>query len=549
MQISPERGQGLSRLCRSVVALTLLAGSMLAAQTAPTWEELEARQARIASIDLRIGDVFDPSLPKENHWLGRAANFLHIDTREQVIRREILFHPGEAVNARLIHETERNLRTFRFLKNAWIEPQVDETGAVHAVVHTTDAWTLKGSAGFTQVGGQRSFGFSLHEANLLGFGKDLILAHEKTPERSIDTVQYLDRQILGTQWTLDSRYQALSDGKTRFVELTRPYRGLETPWSMTFRASASDATESVYNLERTAYTFSSGRESALVEGSMATLVAEGRALRLGGGLDLKRARYGPLLTLDAGNLPAPWLRDRLLRGVHATWSLFDDQFHAFVDLAGMTHPEDYNLGWEAKVSVGSYLRSLGSDVASPFFRASASKGWTPGASSLLLLRTSGAARHEADGWQDAALNLSFIAYHQGFRSQTQAAYVQLDAVHRPEPESYLYLGGMDGMRGYGNHLLLGDRRWMTSLEERINTSYNWLGILQLGFVVYADGGAIRRIDTGRWSRTYVDVGGGLRLGNLKSSIGRVFLLTIAFPLVREPGTEHHQFIVGDIVKF
>jgi hypothetical protein len=531
------------------MVMVLLADSPLAAQTAPTWEELEARQARIASIDLSIGDVFDPSLPKENHWLGRAANFLHIETREQVVRREILFHVGETVNARLIHETERNLRTFRFLKEALIEPQVDETGAVHAVVHTRDAWTLKGSAGFTQVGGQRSFGFSVHESNLLGFGKDLILAHEKTPERSIDTVQYLDRQILGTQWTLDSRYQALSDGKTRFLELTKPYRGLETPWSMTFRASSSDSIESVYNLEQTAYTFPSRQESVLAEGSMATTVMDGRALRLGGGLDLKQSNYGPIQTLAAGSLPVPWLRDRLLRGVHASWSLFEDQFRTYRNLAGMTHSEDFNLGWEAKISAGSYLKSLGSDVDSPFFQIDVSKGWAPEASSLLLLRTKAAARHESDGWQDASLNLSFTAYHQGFRSQTQAAYVQLDAVHRPVPEAFLYLGGMDGMRGYGNHLLLGDRRWMTSLEERINTSYNWLGILQLGFVVYADGGAIRRLDTGRWSRTYVDVGGGLRLGNLKSSIGRVFLLTVAFPLVREPGTEHHQFIVGDVVKF
>ncbi|HEX7553726.1 MAG TPA: hypothetical protein VF378_09235, partial [Geothrix sp.] len=129
------------------------------------------------------------------------------------------------------------------------------------------------------------------------------------------------------------------------------------------------------------------------------------------------------------------------------------------------------------------------------------------------------------------------------------AYVQLDAVDRPDPEKLIYLGGLDGMRGYGNYLLQGDRRWMASLEERVITSINWLGILQLGFVMYADGGAIRRTDTGEWSRTYVDVGGGLRLGNLKSSVGRVILITIAFPLVRDPGMERHQYVVGNIVKF
>jgi hypothetical protein len=531
------------------VATALLAGLPLAAQGGPTWEELEARQARIASVDIRIGDVFDLSSPHEDHWIGRMANVLHIQTREQVVRRELLFAPGDPVEARLIRETERNLRSFRFFKDAWIEPQVDEAGAVHAVVHTRDAWTLKGSVGFTQVGGQRDFGFSLHEANLLGFGKDLTLAHERTPERSIDTVHYLDRQILGTSWTLESRYQALSDGKTRFLELAKPYRGLETPWSMTFRASSSDATQSVYNQEQVAYAFHSRQAGALVEGSLATDPVDERVFRMGGGLDLRESRYGSIQTLEAGGLPAPHLRDRVLRGVHATWSLFEDYFRTFRDLAGMTHAEDYNLGWEATINLGTHLRTLGSDVNSPFLLLRTSKGWTPGEASLLLLRAKAEGRHEAGGWQDASLNFSLAVYHQGFRAQTQAAYVQVDAVLRPEPENDLYLGGLEGLRGYGNHLLLGDRRWLASLEERINTSYDWLGILRLGFVVYADAGAIRRADTGAWSRTYVDVGGGLRLGNLKSSTGRVFLLTVAYPLVRDPGTEHHQFIISDIVKF
>lgn len=550
MRTPPEWAECQIRRClRAGVVALLLAGAELAAQTAPTWEELEARQAPIASIEVRISDVFDPSRPHENHWLGRAANFVHIETREQVVRRELLFHPGEAVNARLIHETERNLRSFRFLAEAWIEAQVDATGAVHAVVHTQDAWTLKGSAGYSQVGGQRDFGFSIHEANVLGFGKDLTLAHEKTPERSIDTVNYLDRQFLGSPWTFGSRYQALSDGKTRFIALTRPYRSLQTPWSMTFAAESSDTVQSVYNLEQTAYSFRSRWESVLLDGSWATSVTGGRAIRLGGGLDYRQTQFGPLQVLDAGRLPPPFLRDRRLQGIHLSWGLFEERPRTFKNLAGMTHSEDFNLGWDAQVSAGAYLKSLGSEVSAPFFRASASNGWAPGASSLLLFQALASGRHEPDGWQDSSVSTSFTAYHQGFPFQTQAAYVQVDGVHRPDPERLLYLGGTDGLRGYGNHLLLGDRRWMASLEERVITSINWLGILQLGFVLYADGGAIRRTDTGEWSRTYVDVGGGLRLGNLKSSVGRVLLLTIAFPLVREPGMERHQYVVGNLVKF
>jgi hypothetical protein len=531
------------------MAASLLASALAGQQPAPTWEDLERQGAHFDSIELCIGDVFDPTRPHEDHWLGRVVNFLHIQTREQVVRREIPFRKGDPVNARLVHEAERVLRSFRFLKDAIIEPRVDAAGAVHAVVRTQDAWTLKASVGASQVGNQRSVGFAVHEANLLGFGKDLTLSHEKTTERSTDTLLYADRQFLGSDWTLTSRYQVLSDGKTRLLDLTRPYHQLDTPWSLSFTVASSDSVETLYNHQFSAYTYSARREGFSLGGSWATSITGDRAIRVGGGLDLSQARFSNLQALDAGLLGRPILMDRNLRGLHGSWSLFEDRFRPYRDLAGMTHTEDYNLGWEAQVSLGVYLQSLGSDVNAPFIRASAAKGWAPGSATLLLFRGQASARREASGWQDGLLNSTFTAYYHGFSRQTQAAYLQLDAVRRPDPQNLLYLGGLDGLRGYGNHMWVGDRRWLASVEERVITPVNWLGLLHLGFVAYADAGALHRLDTGLWSRTYVDVGGGLRLGNLKSSIGRVFMMTVAYPLVKDPWTDRYQIVVGDLVRF
>ncbi len=535
-------------LLRSMTAWLATATAGIA-QPAPTWEELERKGARLAGVEYRLGDIFDPTRPHEDHWLGRVVNVLHVETRERVVRREVPLRAGDAVNARGIHEIERALRSFRFLKDAVIEPRVDDTGAVHAVVRTQDAWTLKASVSFSQVGDQRSFGFTLREANLLGFGKYLTLGHDKEPERSTDTLLYIDRQFLGSDWTLTSRYQALSDGKTRMLDLTRPYRRLETPWSVSFHLSSSELVETIYNRQHAAYAFASRRDDLGLGGSWAASVTDSRAIRLGGGLDLKRTRFGNPQVSDAGSLPIAMPPDRNLRGLHGSWELSEDGFRTYRDMASMTHTEDFNLGWEARVEFGCYLKALGSDVNAPFLRASASKGWAPGPATLLLAKTQWEARRESTGWQGGRVNGTFKAYYQGFPFQTQAALVQLDAVHRPDPQNHLYLGGLDGLRGYGNYLWLGDRRWMISVEERITTPVNVLGILQLGFVVYADAASIRRVDTGQWSRAYLDVGGGLRVGNLKSSFGGVFLLTVAFPLVRDPWTDRYQVVVGDLVRF
>ncbi len=522
---------------------------------ATAWERLEAKGARFAAIEIRIGDVFDPARPHENHWIARAANVLHLETRQRVVAREIPFKAGDRVVARVVHETERNLRAFRFLKDAFIDPEEQPDGTVKAIVRTQDAWTLKASAGFTQVGGQRSFGFSLKEANFLGLGKDLSLSHERTSERSTDTLLYRDRQFLGSFWTFTTRYQSLSDGKTRFAELARPFRSLDAPWSMTFSVASSDSRTSVYNLRRAAFEFPSKLDSGFFEAQWALPVRGRRVIRAGGGLDLRSARHGDVRAVEpeasaaGAPLPPPDLPARRLQGFHLAWSLYDDEFQDFQDLAGMTHTEDYNLGWEATLRTGLYAKALGGEADAPFFEAGASKGWLPAPDLLLLLRAQGNGRREPEGWRNALLSASFTAYYKGFPSQTQAAYLQVDSARRPDPENLLYLGGLEGLRGYANHLLLGDRRWIASLEERPITPINWLGILQLGFVLYADAGAIRRADTGRWSRTYVDVGGGLRFGDLKSSLGRVFLITIAFPLVREPGLDRYQLVIGNVVKF
>ena len=50
-------------------------------------DELEAAGARIGKIRVVTQDIFDLEDPKENNWLFRLANRLHIQTRPEVIHR------------------------------------------------------------------------------------------------------------------------------------------------------------------------------------------------------------------------------------------------------------------------------------------------------------------------------------------------------------------------------------------------------------------------------------------------------------------------------
>ena len=65
----------------------------------PSGPELEAAGAIIGEIRVNVGDIFDPSIPSEDNWLYRTANKLHINTRESVVRNQLLFKTGRALRA------------------------------------------------------------------------------------------------------------------------------------------------------------------------------------------------------------------------------------------------------------------------------------------------------------------------------------------------------------------------------------------------------------------------------------------------------------------
>ena len=52
-------------------------------------------RAVVGSVAIEVGDIFDESDPRENNFLYRLANDLHLSTREGTVREWLLLQPGE----------------------------------------------------------------------------------------------------------------------------------------------------------------------------------------------------------------------------------------------------------------------------------------------------------------------------------------------------------------------------------------------------------------------------------------------------------------------
>jgi len=541
-----------------LIPLALLAMPMPAARPRrpnaprppPAWAALESGRAAIGRIDVEIGEVFDLAKPKENNFVGRLADHLHISTQEKVVRRVLLFKEGDPVRTRQIYETERLLRALPFVKDAHIDPVVQPDGTVVARVRVRDAWTTQINAGFSSVGNQKAMNFGLDEKNFLGLGKSLSMDTAKDQQRSTWGITYNDPQLLGSRWTLAVQDQVFSDGKGYNLNLARPFYALDTPWSTTLVLGHKHT--NLYFYDRNAQVYQAPILTDQVQGSGAVAFHEkaDRVWRAGLLLDREDTRYGSLVqTGPPGRLLPPDLPSRRLRGPALTLSTEKDAFESFTDLMGMETPEDYNLAWSGSLQLGTYTRALGSSMAAPFFQLQAASGWSDASDDLTLFTSSFSGRVPASGLENAQANLALVQYHKLDPEQILAGIATLDVGRRLDPENWYYLGGDQGLRGFPNELHPGNVRWQVSVDYRLLTEQRWWDIVRLGYNAFVDVGSIRQFDGQGWSKPYSDVGVGLRMGNLKSSLGRVILINLAVPLNREPYQSRFQFTIGNTMRF
>lgn len=538
------------RWLAALVAAIALPITVAATPQAPSWEELGRRGFVISGIDIQIDNVFDADQPEAKTWYGRAANFIHIRTREEVVRRELLFKVGDRVDAVKIHDTERVLRTtLDTSRDVTIVPERIEGRTVWARVIFKDAWTLNADLHYGHVGGQNKYTARIHERNFLGLGKGLELSHDHTFERNVDTAAYYDPQLFGSLWTLSTNYQKLSDGKARLFDLERPFYTVATPWAVQLSVSDQLETLSLYDLGHTVYRTRDTSQSAVLSASWAYRRTPESASRTGVGFVLNQTRYTNPEVVRPGILPPLKLEDRRLRGPEITWEWLQSRNESFTDLATIGRHETFNLGWDVNLAAGAYTPSLGSGGSGPFFSLTATKGHRLSENTLLLESAVLQGRREQGAWRGGLLANELTVYNTTLRHQTLVADLRVDLSLRPDPESWLYLGGEDGMRGYRNHFRAGDRRWMATVEDRVITDRDLWGLVRVGFVGFVDLGGIHGFGASGWGRTYSDIGAGLRFGNLKGRVSQVLQIVVAVPLVKTPETKGYEIVAGNVLRF
>jgi len=508
----------------------------------PSFAELEAAGAVIGEVRIDNRNIFDLTDEKENGVLYRAANAIHIRTQDWVVRRQLLFRPGERVSVRLIEETERLMRSNRIFYDVRITPVGYRDGVVDIEVRTLDTWTLEPGATASRAGGVNKSGWSVRDTNALGTGV-LIGASRFTDADRSGTQYKVSLPHTFDGWTaIDYTHSQLSDGESRAASIARPFYALDTRWATGFSTSTDTRIDSIFSNGVKVAQFRHRQDRAEAFGGWSAGLVDHWTHRYSAGFSYLKDTY----KLEPDLLPPAQLPpDQTLAAPFFRYELVHDNYEKVKNRDLIERPEYFLMGTQSSVQLGRAFTGLGSTQNLWIYSASAADGFRLPSNRVLLGSASVSGQAGYAPLDRQLVNGSIRFYgHPDSRTLTFAS-LSGGVVKDPNLSSQLVLGGDTGLRGYPRNYQTGERLVVLNLEERIYTDWYPFRLIRVGAAVFYDYGRAwdgpgESPSSTRWLS---DVGIGLRFLSTRSAFGNVLHVDFAFPLNRDPNIKSFQFLV------
>jgi outer membrane protein assembly factor BamA len=513
-------------------------------ETLPEPKELEARGAKVGGILVRVYDVFDPSDPREDNWLYRAANTLHYKTRESAVVDQLTFRAGQPLKAQRLEESERILRERRYLFDAVVRiARYDpEANVADIEVSVRDVWTLNPGISYSNTGDRSRTSFEIEELNLFGRGQKLQIGWDDDVDRTSTSVQWLNHNLFGSRWELALNYADLSDGQTQSLALERPFYSLDARRASGGYWYDDQRVQTRYDLGQPVDAFEVDTLQYDLHYGWSKGLQDGWTRRWVAGL-----RYDEQAFAEApGETPPetlPEYRKFIYPWIRREW--VQDAYEQLRNHDMIGRREDVYLGTAWSASLGYAATGLGSSDNAWLLAGSltSAREYRPGRQWSVGTATRG--RLQSGDLRDAVLTAQARHYWQIGRRQTFYASMTGTLTEELDPDRQLLLGAEEGLRGYPLRYQTGTASALVTLEHRIYTDWYPFRFFHVGGAAF--------FDTGRtWGPTLSgepprgwlsDVGLGLRLGNSRSGLGSTIHVDFTYALNAVPGEDRFTISV------
>jgi len=507
----------------------------------PSPDELQAAGAVIGTVFLDNQNIFNLEDPKDNTKIFRLADRLHLKTRAEVVRKQLLFKPGDRYDRHLIDESERILRADGYFYDAWIREVRYEDNHVDLRVTTRDVWTLNPGFNFSRSGGTNSVGVQLEDTNFLGSGASLKVFHSSDVDRTSTGFQASDEHAFG--WiSAAATFANNSDGHLRELSVQQPFYALNTRWAAGGYGINDLQVDSLYDRGKVINKFRDQHQGAQLFGGWSSGVDNGWVRRWTTGFTYDEHNFEPVVWAGPSIAPV----DRRFLYPFLQFDLIQDNYVRLWNHDQIGRTEDFYLGTSFTARAGYAAESLGSSTSALLFQSNASTGFGGiGRRGTLLLFWAFSGRVASGALNNGVMDGSVRYYNE--QSKNWLFFTTLSGTKgwRLDLDNQITLGGDNGLRGYPLRYQDGTGRALFTIEQRYFTDWYPFRLFRVGGAVF--------FDTGRtWGRAPLaspsqgllsDAGFGLRFGNSRSGLGNVIHVDVAFPFNGDPTIKKIQFLV------
>jgi len=541
---SIDRYMYLAKFC---LVISFSYSSLLYADCTP-WIPQQSRSTPLIIGDIYIenNEVFDFSKEKENTWLHRTANYLHIETKVAVIKQQLLFQQGDVYNQLLVDETERLLRANRYIKSARIVPMRICDDKVELSVITTDSWTLTPGISFSRSGGVNKTSISIEEHNVFGYGKQLSLDRKTNSDRNQNILLYEDNNLFSSRNVLSAQYQDNSDGRIYSIRTGLPFYQFSSQKAWNVSVSSSTWEEAIY--EQGVLTNTIGKQNkhfntfyAWADSSSPTSV---NRYRIGWSYDDDTSfetEIPPTIQIPANTIySSPFIgwQYKKLHYIKRT-----DLFGVGVDVT-----EDISIGYNADVQLGWINKKWGATDNFLSVATSYSRGFQPSNKQLALWELNIRGLLGNNTTKDAIISVRSDWYLFHNKRSRLHFFGTIEAGNNLSIDNQLDIGGDSGLRGYPLKYQTGNRKFLLSVEDHYFFDWYPLRMLKTGVSAFADIGSAWVSKTGS-RKTLRDIGFGFLLASTRQSRNKVLRIDFAFPLDDSDSVDSFQILVGTQFSF
>ncbi len=488
----------------------------------------------IEGIRIERLNVFDLSLPGEDYWPFRFANKIHVVTRQKVVRRELLLHPGDPWDPLLALESERNMRELNIFRYADVRPVPRPDGKIDLDVKTQDAWTTIPIFGIGTEGGQNSFSYGFEENNVLGMGKQIAAYHSQDGPILRDEVRYTDPRFLQTRMALSPYYAKTNLGDAIGTSLDLPFLTLTDPFAG--QVGWDRSIDQVILYQNGSQSTSFVEQNRVVTAGYATRLNHGENFVQRGevGWYAQKAAFMATSETTPGTLPA----GREMSGPTAGYYWIAPRYVKENYINKMEHVEDFDLGNELTLYGGYMAKALASDEDRWLFNVMDQQGFyfMPGRFALGQVGANGrvAGTQLENALFFANMNL-FWKMDLGL-PQTLVAHMEANQGRNLDLENQVVLGGNNGLRGYKSYSFVGDKSMLFNVEDRVFFPGEYFHLARFGVAAFYDVGEVAPQGSGiTYDGFKADAGVGLRAAATRSQSGGVVRLDVAYALNQGPG--------------